>query len=89
MDRLEPFPTLPMPVTASIEQEIQYEPGKDGARTGETLAKGESVTITQYFLSGSQVWGRLQGGKWIALFRYEKEGPTFFTSWKMETLPPP
>jgi hypothetical protein len=89
MDRLEPFPGLPMLVTVSKAQAIRYEPGKDGTLTGETLAKGESVTITQYHLSGSQVWGRLQGGKWIALFTYEKEGPTFYTSWKMETLPPP
>jgi len=89
MDRLEPFPILPMEVTISKEQESRREPGRDGVLTGNTLSVGESVTITQYHLSGSQVWGRLQGGRWIALFTYEKTGPTFFTSWSMATLPPP
>jgi hypothetical protein len=89
MDRLEPFPILPMKVDVLKAQETRREPGKDGALTGETLAKGELVTITQYHLSGSQVWGRLQGGRWIALFTYEKTGPTFYTSWSMATLPPP
>lgn len=89
MDRVEPFPILPMEVTISKAQETRKEPGRDGPLTGKTLSVGETVTITQYHLSGSQVWGRLQSGRWIALFTYEKTGPTFFTSWEMETLPPP
>ena len=90
MDRVEPFPGLPMPVTAKVEQEILTEPKKDAVGTGETLAEGDTVTVVEYYPSGSQVWGRLLGGsKWIALFRYEKTGPTFFTTWEMETLPPP
>jgi len=90
MDRVEPFPGLPMPVTAKVEQEILTEPKKDAPGTGETLAEGDTVTVVEYYPSGSQVWGRLLGGsKWIALFRYEKTGPTFFTTWEMETLPPP
>jgi hypothetical protein len=89
MNRIEPFPALPMSVTATVEQEIRRQPGTDGSLTGDKLSKGQEVTITQYYPSGSQVWGRLPGGKWIALFLYQKEGPTFFTSWKMDTLPPP
>lgn len=89
MDRVEPFPYLPMPVTAAVEQQIRREPGTDGESTGQILAVGESVTITQYKLIASQVWGRLQNGRWIALFLYQNTGPTYFTSWSMETLPPP
>jgi hypothetical protein len=89
MDRIEPFPILPMDVTVKVEQEIRQEPGKDGKLTGETLSKGQTVTITKYQPMGSQVWGRLPGGRWIALFMYQKTGPTYFTTWSMETLPPP
>jgi hypothetical protein len=89
MERLEKFPTLPMLVTAKVEQEIKREPKLDAASTGETLAVDQKVTVNQYYPSGSSVWGRLPGGKWIALFRYTKNGPTYFTSWTMETLPPP
>jgi hypothetical protein len=90
MDQLEPFPILPMLVTARLDQEILTEPKRDAVGTGETLSKGESVTVVEYYPSGSQVWGRLLGGgRWIALFRYEKKGPTYFTTWSMATLPPP
>jgi len=89
MDRLEKFPTLPMLVTAKVEQDIKREPKADASSTGETLAVDEKVTVNQYYPSGSSVWGRLPGGKWIALFRYTQNGPTYFTSWNMETLPPP
>lgn len=89
MDRLEPFPGLPMLVTGTVEQEIKKEPKPDAESTGDVLSKGESVTVVQYHPAGSSVWGRLQGGRWIALFRYTKDGPTYFTTWNMETLPPP
>lgn len=89
MSRVEPFPNLPMEVTAKVEQEIRREPGTDGDPTGQRLAVGDSVTITQYKPIASQVWGRLQNGRWIALFLYQNTGPTYFTSWKMQTLPPP
>ena len=89
MERLEAFPFLPMIVTATVEQDIRKEPKSDGESTGKTLAVGETITITQYHPSGSSVWARVQGGRWIALFRYTQNGPTYFTSWKMETVPPP
>lgn len=90
MERLEPFPKLPMTVTAMADQDIRTEPDTEGDLTGQKLLEGESVEIVQYHPSGSQVWGRIFGGnKWIALFLYQKKGPTYFTSWKMETLPPP
>jgi hypothetical protein len=78
-----------MLVTGIVEQEIKKEPKLDAESTGDVLSQGESVTVVQYHPSGSSVWGRLQGGRWIALFRYTKDGPTYFTTWHMETVPPP
>jgi hypothetical protein len=88
MDRLEPFPILPMEVTGRITQVVRKEPGLNGEATSLELKEGQTATIVQYFPSGSEVWGMLQNGRWIALFRYEKEGPTYYTTWSMETLPP-
>ena len=89
MDRVEPFPILPMEVTANVDQEIRVEPRLDADTTGKKLSEGQSRTIVQYYPSSSQVWGRLQNGTWIALFLYQKTGPTYLTTWIMETLPPP
>jgi hypothetical protein len=89
LSRIEPFPILPMEVTGRVEQEILKEPARDGEPTGEKLSKAEKATVVEYHLAGSQVWGRLSTGRWIALFRYETTGPTYFTTWSMETLPPP
>lgn len=89
MDRLEPFPVLPMQVTASLDQEQKKEPSSESEPTRFNLNKGETATIVEYRPSGSSVWGRLQSGYWILLFQYTKDGPTYYTTWSMETLPPP
>lgn len=89
MDRLEPFPILPMQVTARIDQDVRKEPSLDSELTNFDLGQGESATIVEYRPSGSNVWGRLQNGNWIALFLYDQNGPTYYTSWSMATLPPP
>ena len=90
MNRLEPFPILPMDVTAAVDQDIRAEPGTDGKTTGKQVLKGEKVTVVEYRPIGSQVWGRIEySQKWIALFMYQSTGPTYFTSWSMATLPPP
>jgi hypothetical protein len=89
MERLEPFPILPMQVTALIDQDVRKEPRLDSALTNFDLDQGKSATIVQYQPSGSDVWGRLQNGNWIALFLYTRDGPTYYTTWSMETLPPP
>jgi hypothetical protein len=89
MDRLEPFPILPMQVTALVEQDVRKKPSIDGEPTQFNLGVGESATIVQYYPSGSDVWGMLQNGNWIALFLYKKNIPTYFTTWSMATLPPP
>ncbi len=90
MERLEPFPILPMLVTAKVDQDILTEPNRNAEKTGDTLLKGRTATVVEYFPAGSQVWGRLLGGsKWIALFRYDKGAARYFTTWSMATLPPP
>jgi hypothetical protein len=88
MDRLEPFPILPMVVSAVETQDIRIEPKIDSDLTHTKLEEGRPVTIVQYSPSGSVVWGQLQSGGWILLFSYTKDGPTYFTTWSMATLPP-
>ncbi|HUG34587.1 MAG TPA: hypothetical protein VMJ90_07445 [Anaerolineales bacterium] len=88
MDRLEPFPILPMQVTARIDQDVRKEPSPESEFTSFDLDEGESATIMEYRPSGSNVWGRLQNGYWIVLFQYTGDGPTYYTTWSMETLPP-
>lgn len=85
MDRLEPFPILPMTVTAKTAQPIRKTPSVNGEETGYEFAEGESGQIVEYFPSASNVWGRLRGGGWIALTLNWK----YLTNWSMETLPPP
>lgn len=89
MDHLEAFPTLPKVVTAKKTQEIRTKPSLDGLPTGNSLAEGTSANIVEYYPSGSNVWGRIAGGGWIALLLYEKGAPQYLTSWAMVTLPPP
>lgn len=88
MDRLEPFPILPMPVTARITQPMRMEPKNDGELSKFEFDEGDSAKIIQYYPSGSDVWGLLETGRWILLFQYTKDGPTYFTTWSMATLPP-
>jgi len=85
MERLEPFPTLPMEITAKTSQAIRETPGLEGEETGNEFSTGETKRIVEYYPSGSNVWGRLSGGGWIALVLHWK----YPTSWSMATLPPP
>jgi len=85
LDRLEPFPKLPMMVTANATQEIRKEPDVKGEPTGEKFSEGDTKRIVEYYPSGSNVWARIAGGDWIALYQF----PNYLTSWKMETAPPP
>lgn len=88
MERLEPFPVLPMVVSAVETQDIRIAPKLDSELTNTKLEEGRTTTIIQYSPSGSVVWGQLQSGGWILLFSYTSEGPTYFTTWSMATLPP-
>ncbi len=88
MELLEPFPTLPRSITATVTQPFRVEPKADSALSKFDFTQGNSAMLLQYYPSGSDVWGLLDNGRWISLFRYTKDGPTYFTTWFMETLPP-
>lgn len=85
MERLEPFPILPMVVTAKTTQKIRHAAGSDGEETGFEFSEGDSGRIVEYHPSASNVWGRLSGGGWIALVLNWR----YLTDWSMATLPPP
>lgn len=85
MNRLEPFPILPMVVTAKTSQPIRKTPATNGEETGFEFSEGETGRIVEYYPSGSNVWGRLAGGGWIALELHWQ----YPTDWSMATLPPP
>jgi len=85
MERLEPFPILPMEVTVNTNLYIQPTPGPKIEESRKQLAKGESTTLIQYYPSGSTVWAQVQGGGWIPLIVKGQ----FSTTWTMATVPPP
>ncbi|MCI0609328.1 MAG: hypothetical protein L0Z71_09745 [Anaerolineae bacterium] len=85
MSRLEKFPSLPMTVTVNTTVYIQKTPGPDNEPTESHLDEGETARVVDYFPSGPNVWGRVQGGGWIALLWHTQ----YTTSWQMETVPPP
>ena len=85
LERLEPFPSLPMVVTANTDQKIRKTPSVKGEETGSKFLVGETARIVKYYPSGPNVWGQLSGGDWIALLLDYK----YPTDWKMETVPPP
>ncbi len=88
MERLEPFPVLPMVVTARVTQPVYMEPKFDSEVSKQEFIEGSAAKVIQYLPSGSDVWGLLENGRWIVLFQYTKDGPTYFTTWSMETIPP-
>jgi hypothetical protein len=85
MERLEAFPPLPLEVTATKDLHIQTTPGPTIDKTGRLLAAGQSANVIAYQPAGPNVWGKLPNGRWIPLLY----GGQYFTSWKMETVPPP
>jgi len=90
LERLEKFPDLPVKVTANQTVYIHMQPGPNNGSALLRLFKGQSATVVEYRLSGSNVWGRLRTGGWIALLWYpELHDPQYPTTWTMETLPPP
>jgi hypothetical protein len=85
MERLEPFPTLPLVVTANIDLYIQTTPGPNLEKTRFKVSAEQSTKIIAYHPSGPDVWGRVQTGGWIPLLLNRQ----YLTSWTMETVPPP
>jgi len=89
LERLEPFPALPMSVTAKTTQAIRTEPNLDSTLTGFEFSENVPTTIVEYYPSGSNVWARMESGGWIALLLYQGGGPKYLTDWTMATVPPP
>jgi hypothetical protein len=90
LERLEKFPELPVKITANTTVYIQTDPGITNDPTASSLLAGRSATVVEYYPSGSNVWGRLKSGGWVALLWYPaRDDLQYPTSWKMETLPPP
>jgi len=90
LERLEKFPELPVKITANTTVYIQADPGITNTPTASKLSAGRSATVVEYYPSGSNVWGRLKSGGWVALLWYPaRDDLQYPTSWKMETLPPP
>ena len=85
MEYLEPFPILPMDVTANKNQPVRQQPALDSPLTRFDFVQGKTETIIDYHPSGSDVWGRLANGYWILLMRQGQ----YLTSWSMATYPPP
>ena len=88
IDRLEPFPILPMNVTVAENQFIRSDPSFDTPESSAYVKAGSVSQIIDYYPSASDVWGRLAGGGWIVLFQYKKGVPHYTTTWSMATVPP-
>ena len=90
LDRLEKFPALPVKVTANTTVYIQAKPGSNNDPTLLRLFKGQSAIVVEYRPCGSNVWGKLRSGGWVALLWYpDVHDPQYPTTWTMETLSPP
>ncbi len=89
LEVLEPFPQLPMTVTAKTTLAIRIKPARDSALNGYKIPEGETARVVEYYPSASDVWGRLADGGWIALLTHEKGALQYPTSWEMATQPPP
>ena len=88
MDRLEPFPILPMTVTVAENQFIRSSPSFDTPESSSSVKAGTTIQIIDYQPSASDVWGRITNGGWIVLFQYKKGVPHYTTTWSMATVPP-
>lgn len=90
MEYLESFPILPMTVTVDANERlaVMEEPSLDSRKITADITAGSSVTVVEYYPTGSDVWGRISNGGWIELLVHRKGLIYYPTSWSMETLPP-
>jgi hypothetical protein len=90
LEKLEPFPTLPLVVTiqAGLGINVRQEPRVEAQKV-RAIPWGAMVEILEYKPVASSVWGRIIDG-WIALCYYPSgsAGPQYFTTWYMQTTPP-
>ncbi|MEX1248559.1 MAG: hypothetical protein WEA61_08750 [Anaerolineales bacterium] len=91
LNRLEFFASLPAQIKINITTIpwllVKDVPGKAGKNINKCLPL-EKVTVYEYALRGTYVWGRTDKG-WIALCWYPvANNCRYFTSWRMKTIPP-
>jgi hypothetical protein len=86
MQRVEPFPMLPMCVIADGQVKL-YEQPNTSATSVATLDEGQSLALREYLPQGSDVWARTDYG-WLRLLYQVDSQPVYPTSWEMDTRPP-
>ena len=83
-ERVEHFPSA-YDLTVNIDQDIRAEQvqivNRRGNKPKRRLDHDRGIFSVRF-----PVWGSWTPAK-IALFMYQKTGPTYFTTWTMETLP--
>lgn len=86
-ERVEFFPPLPVTVTVLDRVNIRSGPGLTFEIKGQ-FNKNEPCVISEYAPRGSNVWGKVAAGRWIAIAHTTKSGVLYYTTWRMETEPP-
>jgi hypothetical protein len=92
-DWVEPFPKTPLMVTAREVVPVFEIPNRFTEPIG-ILNENESITLTGYYLRGSDVYGQWEGGGIIPLMISPFNNamgvhlPHLPTTWKMKNLPP-
>jgi hypothetical protein len=82
----EPFPALPMTITATANLRPFPAPNRH-APWGERIVAGAQMELTAYKVIGSDTWGKVAQG-WILLEETSAGGTIHRTTWKMTTPPP-
>lgn len=82
--RVEFFPTLPFKAKVTALPWLNVRTTPDSPDVARRLLRGSELNIISYKPRGSNVWGMLETGEWIALQLFR----TFTTSWRMATQPP-
>ncbi|MEK6194713.1 MAG: NBR1-Ig-like domain-containing protein, partial [Deltaproteobacteria bacterium] len=86
LQRVEFFPELPF--CAKVQEDLKVMDGvSDKAEQIGVIAEGQEIVVRNYFLQGSDVWGRIWEG-WVRLVFQIDGQPIYPTSWLMETRPP-
>lgn len=87
-ERVEFFPALPIVVTVRDNLNIRSAPSLQASIVGKYMI-GTTAVVTEYAPRGSNVWGKVADGRWIALVhRVTNDTLYYYTTWKMETEPP-
>lgn len=89
--RIELFPDLPKEVTINLSKLFGLNVREAPDIASKVVMKypaSKKIMILEYAPRASSVWGRTSDG-WISLCWYPSNSkPNYFTTWKMNTLPP-